>query len=153
MTAALMAAAFIAAIGTSILGVTVPVVQSEPSSGNVFRPQEASESVAATAMVTAGTTCDHFDGLVAEAAFPSLPSCMDADRSSTRNRSAGLRTRLKVCSPHCVPPSSSKLPPAPVPPEVAPWPPAPVPPLVAPEPLAVIGPLPPPTRAHATRET
>src|SRR5215471_18087047 len=139
ITTALMAAAFIAATGTSIVLGTVAAVQRLPSCGNIFSPHDTSESVALTAMVTAGTTCDHFDGNAAVGASPLLLSCMDPDRSSTRNRSAGLRTSSNVCSPHCIPPSSSKLPPVPVPP-TEPCPPTPVPPLVAPVPLAPPGP-------------
>src|SRR5690348_14906349 len=90
LTAALTAVAFMAAIGTSIFDVTVWGVQSLPSSGKSFSPHDTSALVAVTAAVTAGTTCDHLDGFVVLALLPSLPSCIEPERSSTRNKSAGF---------------------------------------------------------------
>lgn len=144
-TAAFTLLALAAATGTSMLLVTNPLAHELPSpSGNVFIPQDTAVLVSVITCVIAGRTMSHLVGPV----VPLGGSSMERERSSTRSSSAGLRTRLKWCSPHAlgsVAPASLlgvgvMLPPMPVPSPGSNVPPVPL----ATTPLAPPVPSPPP---------
>ena len=104
-----------------------------PFSGNAFRPHDIVGSDCPIVAVSAGISWLHFEGLVALTDVESSsPSSIDAERSSTRKISTGLRLMSKVCSPHIEPPT----------PTVTPVPPAP---------LSVAAPLPSPSSFRRRR--
>src|SRR5450432_3081040 len=107
--------AFIAAMDTSILLVTLPATQAFSSTpftcwGNDFIPHRTELSVPVITALRVGTTIFHFD------VVPPLSggSCIDAERSRTSRMSAFLGVGLNVKRPQArlVPPA----PPFPVPP-------------------------------------
>src|SRR6185503_11680586 len=100
------APAFPAATGTSMRGVTIPAAHAAPSSGNDFMPQANESPAPLITSVRACVTSVHFEGLVAVGGSPSAVSCIDADRSSTTNRSIGARTGSKLSTPQIEPPQA-----------------------------------------------
>src|SRR3569833_4281952 len=104
-TTAAVWAAFAGATGTSMAPVTLAswhsAVEPAMSSGNVFNPHEIDVSDEPMTDVSAGMTWLHFEGRPASglAASPFESSFIEAERSSTTNRSTGARFRSNESKP------------------------------------------------------
>src|SRR3569623_3194729 len=113
-TTAAVWAAFAGATGTSMAPVTLAswhsAVEPAMASGNVFNPHEIEGSDEPSTDVSAGMTWLHFEGRPASglASSPFESSFIEAERSSTTNRSTGARFRSHESKPQL--PSSGWLP-------------------------------------------